>query len=151
MDVSSISNSIMAATALIGTTIALQTFRHQARTRQFEALIPIRERIEDLTKGMDFIALLQEDDADLAKIPFETRANILGWLEVASTALTSGSISEELAFNFFGFYAIAIRRSTNFRHDLPESSVYWMEFHSFTKRMERVEQRKAKSHLKPST
>ena len=100
---------------------------------------------------MDFIALLQEDDPALAKISFETRANILGWLEVASRAVSSGSIGEELAHNFFGFYAIAIRRSTNFCHDIPENSVHWMEFISFAERMARVVQRRAKSLRSHST
>lgn len=144
MNILGYSNIITAATAVIGTTLALVTFRHQVKTRQFEALVPIREQIKDLTKGMEFIAMLQEDSPDLAGISFETRANILGWLEVASTAVKSGAINEDIAYNFFGFYTIAIRRSKNFCHDIPENSDYWSEFYDFAKRMNKISLRRKK-------
>ncbi|MPN15528.1 hypothetical protein SDC9_162862 [bioreactor metagenome] len=123
-----------------GILIAIMEYKRQGRTKCLEVAITLRDQFRNLYEATDLIEMLESDDQKLRNIPTQLRAQIIAHLEVVEFALRQESIDDEVAFNFFGYYAIYIRDSKNFCHDLAiDGSIYWSVFVEFVDRMVKIQ------------
>jgi hypothetical protein len=135
-------------TAVLGTVVGLRQFSRQVRNRHLETAIQLRDKVKDFNLKHDLFSKLSDDDASLAQIDISERMNMLGTLEIVGLALKSGALDENMAANFFGFYAVNIRKSEYFLKGILVDSVYWREFSDFARRMEKHEQRQVSKSVK---
>ncbi|KAF5036283.1 hypothetical protein DSECCO2_576660 [anaerobic digester metagenome] len=110
---------------LLGILIAIFEYKRQGRVKCLDMAINFRDRFKELYETDNLLVMLETNDIKLRDIPFQQRAQILGFLEAVEFAIRKKCIDVDIAFNFFGFYAVTIRDSDNFCYDIPkDNSIY---------------------------
>jgi hypothetical protein len=134
----------------VGVFISTLTFIFSARQQWVQNRIKRYEKYVELEKTFDedetfvrLINLLENDDPELNKLKIEDKYQYLGFIEHVAIAVSNRIITEDVAFNMFGYYAIRAHDSANFAKvgcdKIDFDSIYWRIFKQFVQRMKEVE------------
>jgi hypothetical protein len=116
-------------------------YRKQGAQKRAEHFLAMRQRLKGNESFKRICNLLDTNDEQLRKIPFEEKRDFLGLFEEVAIAMNSRLIKPEVAHYMFGFYAIKCWESGNFweGNEVNKESIYWVVFKDFAISMKNIE------------
>ena len=138
---------IIKSIALIGGAIsiiiALFSYRQQIKQKQMDLFLTIWNNYVSNLKFQIIFDYLdnQESKSEFDKLSYHDKLEFLGFNEQIALMVEHGYINEQIAFDFFGYYAILCFDSVGFKifgfENLP-----WHRYKKFVDKMKKIQEQK---------
>jgi len=140
--VATIGGTAVALAALIK---AVFEYTRQNKQKRAEQYIELREKFKEDGRFDKLFELLENDDPQLADVPYYVKQEFLGFYEDIALLVKSGLLRRAVAHYMFSYYAIRCWESDNFWKTMNRDSVYWRLFKHFVEDMKAVEKKLLKN------
>ncbi|MBD2311481.1 hypothetical protein H6G20_07395 [Desertifilum sp. FACHB-1129] len=114
-------------------------YMRQNAQKRAEYYTSMRERFKENDRFQELFEMLDNDDPELAELPYHKKLDFLGFYEDIALMVNSGLLKKPVAHYMFAYYAIRCWESNNFWDNLNRDSPYWFLFRDFVNQMQKVE------------
>jgi hypothetical protein len=142
LDVKDMATLIGGLVGLIGLLKGVYEFSKQNAIKRAENYLKLREKFKESTRFKDLFEMLENDDPQLKRVPYERKQDFLGFYEDIALFVNSGLLKPEVAHYMFSYHALKCAESKNFwNHEhIPYDSPYWSLFKNFVERMKKADE-----------
>jgi hypothetical protein len=131
---------------IFGTIVATVTlvkglfeYMRQNTQKRAEYYIEMREKFMENDRFQEIFELLENDDPELANLPYDKKLDFLGFYEDIALMVNSDLLKKPVAHYMFAYYSIRCWESDHFWNKMNRDSAYWRLFKDFVCQMKKIE------------